>query len=53
MWIADWCYLATGETERVDMIDADVLGLALPRKAIDKIYYANAKRAFTVSAPAN
>ena len=52
MWTSDWRYLATGETQRVDMINADVPGLALPRAVIDKIYYANAKRVFTVSPPA-
>lgn len=46
VWRGDWRYLATGETQRVDMIDADVQGLALPRAVIDKIYYANAVRAF-------
>lgn len=45
-WMADWTYLATAETQRVDDIDADARGLALPRSVIDKIYYANARRAF-------
>lgn len=53
VWLSDWRYLATGETQRVDMIHADVPGLALPRVVIDKIYYANAKRVFTVSPPAS
>ena len=44
VWSADWRYLATGESQRVDMIGADVAGLALPRAVIDKIYYANAVR---------
>ncbi len=43
---SDWRYLATGESQRVDMIDADVPGLALPRGVIDKIYHANARRVF-------
>lgn len=46
VWSADWRYLATGESQRVDMIGADVAGLALPRAVIDKIYYANAVREF-------
>ena len=46
VWRADWRYLATGESQRVEMIDADVAGLALPRVVIDKIYYANAVREF-------
>lgn len=45
-WTADWTYLATSETRRVDDIDADVRGLALPRSVIDKIYYSNARREF-------
>ena len=45
-WMSDWKYLATTETQRVDDIDADVRGLALPKSVIDKIYYANARRVF-------
>jgi len=45
-WSSDWRYLATGETQHVDMIHADVPGLALPRAVIDKIYYGNAMRVF-------
>jgi predicted TIM-barrel fold metal-dependent hydrolase len=45
-WTRDWRYLATGESQRVEMIEADVPGLALPRAVIDKIYYGNARRAF-------
>ena len=45
-WLADWTYLATTESQRVDDIDADAMGLALPRSVIDKIYYSNAKRQF-------
>jgi len=32
----------------VEIIKADVPGLALPREVIDKIYYGNAKRAFAL-----
>ena len=46
VWSSDWTYLATGDTQRVDDIDAEVAGLALPRSVIDKIYYANAHRVF-------
>lgn len=45
-WTADWRYLATDESQRVDMINADVPGLALPREVVDKIYHANAVRVF-------
>ena len=47
-WTRDWRYLATGESQRVEIIKADVKGLALPRKVIDKIYYGNSKRAFAL-----
>jgi len=46
VWRSDWRYLATNETQRVDMIHADVPGLALPREVIDKIYMGNAVREF-------
>lgn len=46
VWRSDWQYLATGETQHVDTVKADVPGLALPRSVIDKIYYANAVREF-------
>jgi hypothetical protein len=45
-WTRDWRYLATGESQHVDVIKADVKGLALPRAVIDKIYYSNARRQF-------
>lgn len=45
-WTSDWTYLATGQTQRVDDIDADARGLALPKSVIDKIYYSNARRVF-------
>lgn len=51
VWLADWRYLATGESQRVDAIDADVPGLALPREVIDKVYHANARRVFAAQAP--
>ena len=38
----------SGESQRVEIIKADVPGLALPREVIDKIYYGNAKRAFAL-----
>jgi predicted TIM-barrel fold metal-dependent hydrolase len=47
-WLSDWRYLATTESQRVEMIKADVPGLALPREAIDKIYYSNSRRVFTL-----
>jgi predicted TIM-barrel fold metal-dependent hydrolase len=49
VWTRDWRYLATEESQRVEIIKADVRGLALPREVIDKVYYANARRAFALN----
>jgi predicted TIM-barrel fold metal-dependent hydrolase len=49
-WSADWRYLATDETQHIDVIEADVEGLALPREVIDKIFYRNAIRVFALPA---
>jgi predicted TIM-barrel fold metal-dependent hydrolase len=46
VWRSDWRYLATDETQRIEVLEADVRGLALPRAVIDKIYYRNAAREF-------
>ncbi|MDR7191662.1 amidohydrolase family protein [Luteimonas terrae] len=46
VWQSDWKFLATGEVQRIETIRADVAGLALPRTAIDRIYYGNAARVF-------
>lgn len=43
-WASDWAYLATDEVQHVEDIDADVVGLQLPRAVIDRIYYGNAQR---------
>ncbi len=48
VWRADWKYLATGETQRVEDLRRDVRGLSLPRAIIDKIYYANAQTAWSL-----
>jgi hypothetical protein len=50
-WTQDWRYLATPLSQRVEMIKADVPGLALPREVIDKVYYTNAVRAFALGSP--
>jgi hypothetical protein len=49
VWTRDWRYLATAESQRVEVIKADVPGLALPREVIDRIYYGNAVRAFSLN----
>ncbi|WP_375286649.1 amidohydrolase family protein [Sphingomonas sp.] len=49
VWRADWRYLATPLSQRVDAIEADAKGLDLPRTVIDKIYWKNAERFFRLS----
>jgi predicted TIM-barrel fold metal-dependent hydrolase len=49
VWTRDWRYLATDESQRVEIIKADVPGLALPREVIDKVYYLNSARAFALN----
>jgi len=48
-WRSDWTYLATSTTQHIDAIKADVVGLALPKPVMDKIYYTNARRVFGLS----
>jgi predicted TIM-barrel fold metal-dependent hydrolase len=50
-WRSDWRYLATPLSQRVDAINADARGLALPRSVIDKIYGSNARRIFHLPIP--
>jgi predicted TIM-barrel fold metal-dependent hydrolase len=45
-WRSDWIYLATSGRQRIEAIKANVKGLALPKRVIDKVYYANARRVF-------
>ncbi|WP_157138664.1 amidohydrolase family protein [Asticcacaulis biprosthecium] len=44
VWLAHWRYLATADVQAVWDLDAEVKGLALPKSAIDKIFYGNALR---------
>jgi predicted TIM-barrel fold metal-dependent hydrolase len=48
-WRSDWAYLATTTVQHIDAIGADVKGLALPKRVVDKIYYVNARRVFGLS----
>ena len=45
-WRSDWAYLATANVQHVAAINADVKGIALPKRVVDKIYYRNARRVF-------
>lgn len=47
IWVSDWHYLATTESQHIASLDVDVTGLALPRDVIDKLYYGNAMRVFS------
>lgn len=49
IWVSDWRYLATAESQHVDALGADVPGLALPRDVIDKVYRRNAMRVFAAA----
>ncbi|WP_200894815.1 amidohydrolase family protein [Microbacterium sp. SA39] len=49
IWVSDWRYLATAESQRVGSLRADVPGLALPRDVIDKVYCRNALRVYAIS----
>lgn len=46
VWLSDWQYLATDQSQFVPQIKNDAKGLSLPKSVIDKIYYKNAKRKF-------
>jgi predicted TIM-barrel fold metal-dependent hydrolase len=50
-WRSDWAYLATRQVQHVDAIRADIKGLGLPKRVIDKIYYGNAQRVFALAHP--
>jgi predicted TIM-barrel fold metal-dependent hydrolase len=50
-WRSDWTYLATARVQHIDAILADVKGLALPKRVVDKIYYGNAQRVFALPQP--
>lgn len=50
LWLEHWIYLATDSTIKIkDLDQKQVKGLQLPREVIDKIYYNNAARFFTVN----
>lgn len=49
VWRADWRYLATPLSQRVEAIKTDAKGLNLPREVVDKIYWKNAQRFFKLA----
>jgi predicted TIM-barrel fold metal-dependent hydrolase len=46
VWRQHWRYFNTAEVFKVPELDRPVQGLALPRAVVDKLYHANARRAF-------
>ncbi|MEP4889440.1 MAG: amidohydrolase family protein [Aliiglaciecola sp.] len=48
-WLEDWRYLNTDTKFTVPEVDGTVTGLALPKSVIDKIYYHNARRVFSIN----
>lgn len=45
-WRSNWIYLATDSTMNIKNLPAEVKGLHLPRKVVDKIYNKNAEKFF-------
>ena len=52
-WKSDWRYLATADSQDVEDLHAKIKGLALPRTVIDKIYFRNAERVFSLGRAAS
>lgn len=48
-WLNDWRYLNTEERFSVPEVDTVVVGLALPKSVVDKIYSQNAARVFDMA----
>ncbi|MBU2878920.1 amidohydrolase family protein [Aliiglaciecola lipolytica] len=48
-WLEDWRYLNTDSEFTVPEVDGIVTGLKLPKEVIDKIYYHNARRVFSIN----
>lgn len=46
VWRRDWRYFNTADTFAVPELDTPVLGLALPRVVVDKLYRLNAEKAY-------
>lgn len=44
LWMRDWKYFTSGDTLQSPLVNGKFLGLKLPKKVIDKLYYENAKK---------
>ena len=48
-WVADWKFFTTEETMESNEINGKFTGLKLPKSIIEKIYYKNAKKLFSIN----
>ena len=48
-WTKDWQYFTTDDTMTAREFDGEFKGLKLPRSVIEKIYYKNAERTFSIN----
>ncbi len=46
VWLNDWEYFITDNMITVPQLDTPVMGLALPKEVVDKLYHLNAERLF-------
>jgi predicted TIM-barrel fold metal-dependent hydrolase len=46
VWRRDWRYFNTADSDKVPELDKPVLGLALPKQVVDKLYHLNAERRY-------
>lgn len=44
LWIRDWKYFTSGDTLQSPLVNGKFLGLKLPKKVIDKLFYKNAMK---------
>ncbi|GBF20684.1 MULTISPECIES: amidohydrolase family protein [Arenibacter] len=44
MWLTDWRFFVTDELMASDLVNEEFRGLKLPKEAVDKIYFQNAKK---------
>lgn len=44
LWLNEWLYFVTDEKMTVERVDGEFMGLKLPKRIVDKIFYKNAVR---------
>ena len=45
-WLRDWKYFVTDQVIESDLVNGEFQGIQLPKEAVDKIYFENAKAVF-------